>query len=262
MGHPFVPDEERLRRFQDWGLVRYYHLRPPYPPETFVILNELMVDEPRVVLDLGCGIGNIARPLAALATVERVDAVDVSLAMLERARELPGGTAPTIHWIHGRAEDVVLAPPYALVTAGMCLHWMDWGQVLPRLARVLTPRGLLAILNVRQSLPWQQEYQQIRRRFASQPSRPERPLVAEMEQHGLFRLLGERQTAPLLMQQTIEDHIAAQYAYSSLAGLDSEQRADFEREMRELLTPFARDGVLSFEVVATITWGRPCDSAG
>ncbi|WP_052890572.1 class I SAM-dependent methyltransferase [Thermogemmatispora carboxidivorans] len=258
MGDPFVPDEERLKRFQDWGLVRYYHLRPPYPPETFAILSELIVDEPRAVLDLGCGIGNLARPLAALAAVERVDAVDVSLAMLERARELPGGDAPAIRWLYGRAEDVVLAPPYALVTAGMCLHLMDWGLVLPRLARALTPRGLLAILDLQQLLPWRQEYRQIRRRFASPPSWPELPLVAEMEKRGLFRLLGERQTAPLLMQQTIEDHIAAQYAYSSLAGLDGEQRAAFEREMRELLAPFARDGVLCFEVVATIAWGRPC----
>ncbi|MBX5458204.1 MAG: methyltransferase domain-containing protein [Thermogemmatispora sp.] len=258
----FVPNQKRLRRFQDHELVSHYHLRPFYPPETFVILEELMVDEPRVVLDLGCGTGNVARPLAASAAVERIDAVDVSLAMLERARELPGGDAPTIRWIHGRAEDVALTPPYALVTAGMCLHWMDWGQVLPRLAHMLTPRGLLAILNLQQSMPWLQAYQQIRRRFADERPAPGLKLVAAMEQRGLFRLLGERQTAPLPMQQTVEDYIAAQYAYSSLAGLDSEQRADFEQEMRTLLTPFARDGLLSFEVVATITWGRPCDAAG
>ncbi|MBX5449674.1 class I SAM-dependent methyltransferase [Thermogemmatispora sp.] len=248
-------ERERVKRFQEHHLVERYHLRPPYPPETFVILRGLIVDEPRVVLDLGCGIGNIARPLASF--VDRVDAVDSSLAMLERARELPGGEAPTIRWLHGRAEDVVLSPPYALVTAGMSLHWMDWKQVLPRLARVLTPRGLLAILNVQQAMPWQQAYRQIRRRFAGGFPALKPNLVAEFERYGLFRLLGERQTAPLLMRQSIEEYIAAQYAYSSLAGLDSEQRASFEREMRELLRPFASGGLLSFEVTATVAWGKP-----
>ncbi|WP_376795271.1 class I SAM-dependent methyltransferase [Thermogemmatispora sp.] len=260
MSDPFAPDLARLRRFQDPALVRRYHLRPSYPPETFLVLNELIVDEPRVVLDLGCGIGTIARPLAAL--VERVDAVDVSLPMLERARELPGGEAPGIRWIHGRAEDVILTPPYALVTAGMSLHWMHWEQVLPRLARVLTPRGLLAILNVQQSGPWQQAFLRIRQRFAHEAPGPRLNLVAELERRGLFRLRGEHRSAPSLMQQTIEDFIAAQYAYSSLAAMEAAQAASFEREMRALLTPFARDGLLSFEVVSTITWGQPCCAEG
>nr|BBH93404.1 hypothetical protein KTA_16030 [Thermogemmatispora argillosa] len=250
-------ERERVKRFQERRLVDHYHLRPPYPPETFDILKGLITDEPRVVLDLGCGTGNIARPLAAF--VERVDAVDSSLAMLERARELAGGDDPRIRWIHGRAEDVALTPPYALVTAGMSLHWMDWRRLLPRLARMLTPRGLLAILNLQQqAMPWQQEYRQLRRRFADGPPALRPNLVAEFEQSGLFRQLGERQTAPLLMQQSIEDYIAAQYAYSSLAGLTDRQRAGFEREMWELLRPFAQGGRLSFEVVATITWGKPC----
>ena len=59
-----------------------YHLRPAYPPETFALLNELIVDELRVVLDVGCGPGNVARPMAEY--VERVDAVDISLPMLVR----------------------------------------------------------------------------------------------------------------------------------------------------------------------------------
>jgi trans-aconitate methyltransferase len=258
MKDAFLPDRERLRRFQERSVASRYHLRPTYPPEAFAILNELIVDEPRVVLDLGCGTGNVARPLATY--VERIDAVELSLAMLERARELPGGDALRIRWIRGRAEDVALDPPYALVTAGMSLHFMEWHQVLPRLARALTPRGVLAILNVeQQATPWGEEVRRIRRRFSSERQERGPRVIPGLEQYGLFHYLGERATAPLLVKQPVEDYIAAHYAYSSLAGMSDEQAARFEQEMRELLMPFAQDGLLSFSVVATVVWGKPCD---
>lgn len=40
-----------------------------------------------------------------------------------------------------------LGPPYGLVTAGSSLHWMDWEVVLPRIGRLLSPEGCLAIVN-------------------------------------------------------------------------------------------------------------------
>jgi len=136
--------EQYAARFQNQSVVDRYHLRPTYPPEIFTLLNALVVDEPRTVLDVGCGTGNVARPLAN--SVERVDAVDRSLPMLARARTLPGGDSPKIRWLHGRAEDVETQPPYALVTAGESLHWMDWGVVLPRFAREVSSHGVLAIV--------------------------------------------------------------------------------------------------------------------
>ena len=94
MKHPFLQGAHNAGRFQDQSVVDRYHLRPAYPPETFTILNNLIVDEPRVGLDVGCGTGNVARPLAEY--VERIDAVDLSLPMLERARTLPGGDSAKI----------------------------------------------------------------------------------------------------------------------------------------------------------------------
>src|SRR5581483_9207425 len=164
MKHLSLQGAHHAGRFQDQSVVDRYHLRPAYPPETFTILNELIVDKPRAVLDVGCGTGNVARPLTEY--VEHIDAVDLSLPMLERARTLPGGDSPKVRWLHGRAEDVELEPPYALVTAGESVHWMEWGVVLPRFARLLTPRGMLAIIHfVDQPVPWREGYQQIERHF-------------------------------------------------------------------------------------------------
>jgi 2-polyprenyl-3-methyl-5-hydroxy-6-metoxy-1,4-benzoquinol methylase len=261
MRHPFLQGTHNAGRFQDQSVVDRYHLRPAYPPETFTILNELIVDEPRVVLDIGCGTGNITRPLAGY--VERIDAVDLSLPMIERARTLPGGDSSKIHWLNGRAEDVALAPPYALVTAGESLHWMEWDVVLPRLAHVLTQHGMLAIAYVgdqsARSAPWSAGAQQIRQRFTNNPTYQPFDWIAKLEKYRLFQKLGERQTDSIAVAQTIEDYIAAQHARSTLSldTMTAEQATQFDREMQALLLPFAQDGLLTFSVVGGIIWGKP-----
>jgi ubiquinone/menaquinone biosynthesis C-methylase UbiE len=262
MKHPFLQGAHHAGRFQDQSVVDRYHLRPAYPPEIFTLLNELIIDEPRVVLDVGCGTGNVARPLSS--SVERVDAVDLSLPMLERARALPGGDSPKIRWLHGRAEEVELEPPYGLVTAGESLHWMEWDVVLPRLARVLTHHGVLAIAYIIEALsagsaPWSEGARQISQRFTNNPAYQPFDWIAALEQYQLFQKLGERQTAPVSVSQTVEDYIAAQHARSTLSldTMTTEQARQFDTEMQTLLVPFAPDGLLTFSVVGGITWGKP-----
>ena len=250
--------EQYSARFQDQSVVDRYHLRPVYPLETFALLNGLIVDKPRTVLDVGCGPGNVARPLAEYA--ERIDAVDISLPMLARAREMPGGASPKLRWLHGRAEDVELQPPYALITAGESLHWMDWGVVLPRFAQLLTPRGVLAIVSTEeQSVPWREGYQQIVRRFSNNPNYKPVDLIAEFEKYGLFQKQGERVTSPVPLRQTIADYTAAQHARSALSldTMTAEQAAQFDAEMAALLAPFAQDGVITVQVAGHVVWGRP-----
>jgi len=258
MKRPESHGEQYVVRFQHQSVVDRYHLRPTYPPQTFELLNDLIVDEPRAVLDVGCGTGKIARPLAA--SVKRVDAVDRSLPMLSRARTEPGGDSTKIRWLHGRAEDVELEPPYALVTAGESLHWMEWGVVLPRFARLLTLRGVLAIVHfVDQPVPWREGYQQIERRFTTNPGYVPIDMIAELEKDRLFQQLGERQSAPVAVRQTVEDYIAAHHGRSclSLESMTAEQAVQFDAEMQALLLPFAQDGLLTLNVVSEITWGKP-----
>lgn len=86
--------------FKDVHVVNAYRFREPYPDEVFDILASLIVDEPRAVLDVGAGSGDIARRL--VERVERVDAVDFSHNMIERGKQLPNGNNPHLHWIYGR----------------------------------------------------------------------------------------------------------------------------------------------------------------
>lgn len=79
-------------QFDDISMVRAYPKRPPYPPELFDLFHRLIRDAPSLVLDLGCGTGDISRPLAPL--VDRVDSVDPSRAMITLGQMLPGANIP------------------------------------------------------------------------------------------------------------------------------------------------------------------------
>ena len=108
-------------QFKDTSIVEVYHFRPPYPHEAIKTLVELITDQPRAVLDVGCGTGDLARRIVE-AGIERVDAIDFSQAMLEKGRRLPGGNHPHLNWIYGRVEEATLQAPYALITAGESLQ--------------------------------------------------------------------------------------------------------------------------------------------
>src|SRR5215203_5305781 len=128
--------------FSEASVVDHYRLRPPYAAETFDVLASLAAGG--AVLDVGCGPGDLARPLAS--AVARVDAVDASAPMIERGRALPGGEAENLRWINARIEAAPLEPPYALVTAGDSIHWFDWESALPLFAGVLSADASLAIV--------------------------------------------------------------------------------------------------------------------
>ena len=94
--------------FKDQQVVDAYRYRRPYPDEVFEILANLIIDEPRTILDIGAGTGDIARRMAEVA--EQVDAVDFSKHMIEQGQRLPNGDHPHLHWIYGKVEEVQLAP--------------------------------------------------------------------------------------------------------------------------------------------------------
>src|ERR1700726_823812 len=146
-------DRAYAQAFQELQVVEAYRHRPPYPQEVFTLLASLVLDEPRAVLDVGSGSGDIARHIVEL--VERVDAVDFSQRMIEKGKQLPNGNHPQLHWIYGKVEEVRLAPPYALITAGSSIHWMNWPVTFPRFRFMLTPNGFLALVYRRTlPMPW------------------------------------------------------------------------------------------------------------
>ena len=182
--------------FKDQQIVNAYRYRPPYPDEVFTILAGLITEEPRTVLDVGTGSGDLARRLVDI--VERVDAVDPSAHMIAQGKRLPNGNHPHLHWICGRVEEVPLAPPYALITDGSSIHWTAWEVAFPRFRSMLTFRGFLALIYRRTlALPWDADLRTVRAQFSPRPDQRRPHAIAELEARGLFQRDREQETAPV-----------------------------------------------------------------
>jgi trans-aconitate methyltransferase len=240
--------------FQDKSVVEAYRYRPTYPAATFDVLTQLISTQPAAVLDVGCGSGDIARQLAP--RVERVDAVDVSQPMLELGKQLPNGDHPHLHWLHGRIEDVRLQPPYALISAGESIHWMNWDIVMPLLSEVLVEGAYLAIIERKiEPVIWYL-LGDVVSRYRTDTYAPQ---VNSHQEQSLFQKIGESITEPFTFAQSLDDVIAS---YHSRAGFSRErmgavQAEAFDREAKVALLKSYPDGVVPFQVRAHIVWGFP-----
>lgn len=236
-------------QWEDAGMVAAYHHRPPYPGALFGLLADLATSGP--VLDLACGTGEIARPLAALGL--DVDAVDRSRAMLEAGRRRGG--AEGVRWIHGPAETAPLRDAYGLATAGEGIHWLAWPRLFPRLfAR--TPR-LAVVVRTRARPPWRDELEALIRAHVTLPRLRYTPLIERL------RAFWDREGETVLplrpFRQSVDAYLLSLHARNGLSrarmGEDAARR--FDETVRTLVSPHAEEGALRLEVGARLVWGRP-----
>ena len=249
-------------QFSDQSVVDRYHLRPPYPEEVFTILAGLVAGMPRTVLDVGTGTGEIARRLAPL--VDRIDAVDLSPAMIEQARRSPGGDNGRIAWITGPAETAPINPPYGLVTAAASLHWMDWGIVLPRFHDSLVTDGVLACVSLTEAAaPWRGPLMSLIAQYSTNREFRSYNVIEEIERRGLFRTIDRVQTAFVPFTQAVSDYVASIHARNgfSLDRMTPDDAAAFDRAATGILTPYAVNGLLTFDIAGDVTWGEPLTPA-
>jgi trans-aconitate 2-methyltransferase len=101
------------------------------------------------VIDLGCGAGAVGPALAARYKRERkIIGVDGSTAMLADARTLLTQVGNRLYSGLTQADIGLWAPsaPPALIFSNAALHWLpDHGRLIPRLAGMLVPGGVLAV---------------------------------------------------------------------------------------------------------------------
>ncbi|MET7336374.1 class I SAM-dependent methyltransferase [Nonomuraea sp. NPDC005650] len=122
------------------------------------------------VLDLGCGPGTIAIPLARRVTA--VLAVDPAREMLAEGRRLAEDVA-NITWLHGDSTILRVLPPFEQVVMGRSFHWMDRRSVLAELGELLPRGGAVALVGParQRGEPWQpdsQPWQPVERRVCEE----------------------------------------------------------------------------------------------
>ena len=180
--------------------------------------------------------------------------------MIEIGKRLPNGDQPRLRWIYGAVEEVALDPPYALVTAGASLHWMDWSIVLPRFKEVLVPGGYLAIVD-QNTLPepYYIVLREIIPRYTTNKDFEPYDLIEELERRDLFQKVGEKTTAPVPFVQSIDDYIESFHSRNGFSRdrMAPDQAAAFDQEARNILLKSHKDGVVPLQVVGSVIWGLP-----
>lgn len=150
----------------------YARYRSGYPPELVTeLVDRFGLDSSQTVLDLGCGTGQLALPLAP--HVARVIAVDPEPTMLDEGRHLAAEHGvDNIDWRHGDAHHLAELdlPPLDLVTMGASFHWTDRDAVVRDLDTLIAAHGAVVVASggaPREDIPppWIETITDIRTRY-------------------------------------------------------------------------------------------------
>jgi trans-aconitate 2-methyltransferase len=124
-------DPNLYRKFSD------HRLRP-----ALELLDRIPLEAPRVIYDLGCGLGQVTRIISDRWPAATVYGLDNSKEMLAQAAAQPG----QIQWIEADLHTWSPAEAPDLLYSNATLHWVEGHRELfPRLLGCLKPRGCLAV---------------------------------------------------------------------------------------------------------------------
>lgn len=129
------------------------------------------------LLDLGCGTGQLAIPLAP--HFKEVVAVDPEQEMLREGKRLAKkAKIKNIKWVRGFAEKAVLKfGKFTLVTMGRSFHWMDRQKILRIIYKILEPGGGAVVIYDRGSvyheteIIWKKAVQDLIRKYLGEERR-------------------------------------------------------------------------------------------
>lgn len=258
--------------------VEYYaDYRPAYPDSVFAHLADFFTLGPDDrVLDLGCGPGTVALPVADYAG--HVVGMDPDEAMLTRARDRAStvdtatGKSTTVEWIVGsdadlRADDALAdrLRPLRLTTMGRSFHWMEQGPTLDRLFDLTEPGGGVALLNdtgwlTRGTADWQDAVYAVLAEYLDDPPERTGPVVYDDPWHELLADHGFVETGedrfPVERDWTPDAVVGYLLSLSFCSpAILGDRQADFERDVRRALAEFDREPFRETGAV-TVTRGR------
>ncbi|MEU4574706.1 class I SAM-dependent methyltransferase [Nonomuraea sp. NPDC023979] len=244
------------------GAASYYaRYRAPHGDEAIAYLARV-AGSGACVLDLGCGPGTVAIPLAA--RVREVIAVDPDPAMLAAGEQLAEG-AGNVRWLRGDSTTLAALPSFDHVVMGRSFHWMDRRAVLAELDVLLPPGGTVMLVGPSRDHPdepWEPVVRAVRERFGLGEMTARDSFQATGEHHddvlkrSPFCRLEEAQFAWTLPRD-VDAVVGLQlsYSYSSPARL-GDRVTRFAAAVREALLEARPSGVWEQRVVTSVLVAR------
>ena len=216
----------------------YATFRAPYPVELFdEIAAAFDLKAGDLVVDVGCGTGQLAVPLAQKGM--RVLGVDPHERMLTFARIAAQKAGAHVDFVRARAEELVaLVPERArLATFGCSLHWMDRDRVLAACERVLDDDGGVCVVDARaRPAPWHALFDAVIARFRKVYPRPTPGTHEEALARSAFTRVKAWRTV-LLLERTPDEIAGLGLSMSgcSQEDLGMQQQDALRRALREEL---------------------------
>ncbi len=133
---------------QTWNPALYLKFKDERTQPARDLLATVDAENPRRVLDLGCGPGNSTILLAERWPDAIVTGIDSSAAMIRKARaDYPADRFPKLHWTEKSADtDMADLGHFDVVFSNAVLHWIpDHDRLIPRLFALLGKDGILAV---------------------------------------------------------------------------------------------------------------------
>lgn len=215
------------------GATDYVAGRPGYPPEALDWLREVLgVGPGRRTLELGAGAGKFIPLLQAcggdIVAVEPVDAM----------REELVAVFPSVRALSGNAEAIPL--PDASTDAIVCaqaFHWFVTAAALAEMRRVLVPGGVLGLIwNGRdERVAWVSALSAITDRWEGDTPRYRTGARRKAFPAPGFVLVDERHARNVHVGAPEQVVLQRTLSVSFIAALSPEQRAEVEREVRDLI---------------------------
>jgi len=106
------------------------------------LMVQIPLSQPKHIIDLGCGPGNVTALLQDRWPDAQVWGIDSSPDMLAQARK----EYPDMMWQQADIADWTTQSPPDLIFSNACLHWLaDHDRLFPRLLNSLKSAGVLAV---------------------------------------------------------------------------------------------------------------------
>ena len=257
-----MSDPAKAERKYEGAAGYYSRYRPPYPAALVTVLRDAFgLDGKGRLLDLGCGPGSIAIPVAHL--FERVVAMDPEPDMIEEGRVVAGrARAENIEWVCGSSPEDLSRTlgTFRVVTMGESFHWMDRRRTLEALYELVDADGGVAILGravplpILPMTPWRAAVSRVVRNYVGEIPLPwdHVPPPAE-ELHDAYlrrsRFVGQIEHSELFdVEWTVESIIGNLYSMSFCSRKVLGERTEaFERDIKSGILAVEPSGIFRGE---------------
>lgn len=216
-----TPEESLREEFNRWAEAgRGEEMEDHHLPIVEPTLELMNIAAPDRILDIGCGTGWLCRRLASLALDGRVVGIDVSDAMIQRARQASAGAA-NAEFLEGTAEQIPWQDGFftKVISVESAYYWPEPSRGLKEIFRVLASGGSAWILiNFYRDNPYCHQW-------AAHYNTPTHLLSAE-EWADLFRSAGFVEVA----HRRIPDLSPTPAVYTGRWFRDADEMRKFKRE--------------------------------